>query len=151
MASIWTQAAIVDGLTASINLSTDTLKIMLLKSTYTPDQDHQFVSSLSANECDATGYTGGFAGAGRKTLASKTVAVDNTNNRAKFDAADPSTWTSLGGASNNTLRYAAIIKEITNDAASKVICILDFGSNGTTNGGNVDVAFHADGIGYIAC
>ena len=151
MASSWTQQVFVNGLAAGINLSTDTLKIMLLKNTYTVNPDHKFVSDLTpaSNECSATNYTGGFGGASRKTLASKTLTADDTNNRAVFDAADPSAWTALGGATNNTLRYAAIIKEITNDAASQVVCILDFGSDYNTNGGDFSVAFNALGIGYV--
>jgi hypothetical protein len=145
MPSSWTQQAFVNYMAA---LASDTLKIMLLRSTYTVNPDNKFVSDIVASECTATNYTGGFGGAGRKTLASKTITADDTNNRAVFDAADPAAWTALGGATNNTLRYCAIIKEVTNDAASQVIAILDFGADFNTNGGDFSVAFNALGIGY---
>lgn len=153
MASFWTQQTFVDALTAAVNLSTDTLKVMALKSIYVADPDHKFVSSLAASECDATGYAGGFGGAGRKTLSGKTVTIDDINNRALFDANDPATWTSLGGTVDNTLRYVAVIKEITSDAASRVICILDFGANKSTNGGDFTVTFPTSpsAIAYINC
>lgn len=145
MPSSWTQQAFVNYMAA---LASDTLKIMLLRSTYTVNPDHKFVSDIVANEASATNYAGGFAGAGRKTLASKTITADDTNNRAVFSAANPAAWTALGGATNNTLRYCAIVKEITNDAASQVIAILDFGADFNTNGGDFSVAFNALGIGY---
>lgn len=149
MASAWTQQVLVDALGADIDLAADTLKIMLLKDSYTVNPDHKLVSDIAGSECDATGYTGGFNGAGRKTLASKTLTADDTNNRAVFDAADPSAWSALGGGTNNTLGKAAVIKEITNDGASRVVCILEF-TAAATNGGDFSLAFHADGIGYIA-
>lgn len=148
MASQVATNALVQCMSGTLDLDTDTIKVMLLRNTYTPNPDHKFVSDINANECNATGYTGGFNGASRKTLASKTVTENTTTNRAIFDAADPSAWTALGGATNNTLRYCAIIKEITNDAASLVIAVLDFGSDYTTNGGDFTVQFSADGILY---
>lgn len=134
-----------------LDLDTVTIKGMLLKNGYTPNPDHKFVSDIVAQEADATGYTAGFGGAGRKTMASPTVTEDATNNRAVFDAADPSTWTALGGATNNTLRYMAVIREVTNDAASPVIAVLDFGSDKLTNGGDFTVAIAALGIYYVQC
>jgi hypothetical protein len=125
-------------------------KIMLLKSTYTPNGDHQFVSSLSSAECDATNYTGGYGGAGRKTLSGQTLTYNTSTDRVILDANDPAAWTALGGAANNTLRYAAIIKEVTSDAASPVFAVLDFGTDYNTNGGDFSVTFNADGILYIS-
>ena len=144
MASSSTQQKFVTYMAA---LTTDTLKVMLVKSTYTTNPDHKFVADLVAHECSATGYTGGFAGAGRKALASKTLVADDTNNRAVFDAADPAAWTALGAG--NTLRYAVVIKEVTNDAASQVLDILDLGADFITNGGDFTLAFNALGISYV--
>jgi len=148
MASGFAQGTLV---TYLAELSGDAKKIMLLRNTYTFDPDHKFVSSIVANECNATNYTGGFGGAGRKSLTGQSITEDTANNRATYDATDPAAWTALGGATNNTLRYAAIIEEITNDAASRVVAILDFGADYNTNGGDFSVAFNALGIGYIQC
>lgn len=148
MASGWMQGTLVAYLA---ELSSATLKVGLLKNTYTFNPDHKFVSDITAgsNECSVTGYTGGFGGAGRKTLSGKTITEDTTNNRATFDATDPATWTAL--AAGNTLRYAFICEEITSDAASRVIAVLDFGADYVTNGGDFSVAFNAAGIAYINC
>lgn len=150
MASNWMQGGLVRLMGAG-NAGSDTFKVMLLKNTYTPNKDHDLVSEINAHECDATGYTPGFAGAGRKTLSSPTITVDDTNDRAVFDAADPATWTALGGATNNTLRYVAVIWENTSDAASIVLAVLDMGADKATNGGDFSVQLAALGIGYINC
>jgi hypothetical protein len=146
MASGWMQGTLVTYLS---ELSSATLKVMLLKNSYTLNPDHKFVSDLTpgTHEASVSGYTGGFGGAGRKTLSGKTITEDTTNNRATFDATDPATWTALGAG--NTLRYCAIVEEITSDAASRVIAVLDFGSDYITNGGDFSVAFNAAGIAYI--
>lgn len=82
--------------------SSDALKVLLLKSSgLVADDtllDYDTVAAVLAgasDEADATNYV-------RKTLASVTVTVDDTNNRVDVDCADL-TWTSLGGASNNTI------------------------------------------------
>ena len=148
MPSGWMQGTLV---TYLAELSSGTHKAMLLRNSYTFDPDHKFVSQLTpaSNECNVAGYVGGYGGAGRRVINSKTITEDTTNNRAVFDAADPSTWTAL--AAGNTLRYVAIIEEITNDAASRVLTVLDFGSDYITNGGDFTVSFNALGIGYIQC
>ena len=150
MASQVATGTVVLCMNGGIDLDTDTLKIMLLKNTYTPNPDHKFVGDgLGAAETTATGYTGGFGGAGRKTLASKTVTEDTTNNRAVLDAADPATWPALGAG--DTLRYAGVIKEVTNDAASPVVAVLDFGADKILNGGDFTTALNALGIYYSQC
>lgn len=151
MASQVATGTVVLAMTAAINLSTDTLKFGMLKNTYTPNPDHKFMSDINTHECNATNYTGGFGGAGRKTLSSKTVTEDTTNNRAVLDAADPATYTALGGTTDNTLRYGFVCKEVTNDAASPIVAILDFGADKNTNGGDFTAAFNALGIYYVQC
>lgn len=129
---------IIDG---TIDLDTTTLKVALVKSTYTFDPDQPFVDDGTANdvashEADCTGYTGGFAGAGRKT-ATITLTEQTANNRVVVKIADL-TWTALGGASNNTLGGCVLLREITNDGASYPIAFLDF-TDVATNGGDVTV------------
>lgn len=134
---------IADG---SIDFATDTIKIALLTDAYTPDKDHASMTTPAASELSVTGYAGGFAGAGRKTLASKTITKDDTNDRVKFDAADPSTWSSL--ASGATIAYAIIYKHITDDATSVPLFLIDF-TDTPTNGGDFTLAFSASGIAYL--
>ena len=73
----------------------DTIKVMLVTSSYVADADHLYVDSgvgaanPLTNECSGTGYS-------RKTLGSKTVTRDDTNNRSIYLAADL-TWTAPNG------------------------------------------------------
>ena len=79
------------------------------------------------------------------------INVDKVNNRAEFDATDE-TWTSLGNGTNDTLGALAIIKEITNDAASPLIAHIDNAPELpiTTNGGVITWAWNAEGIIQLA-
>src|SRR5688500_1187892 len=67
----------------SIDLDTDTINVMLVDATFTPDADLDLKRSDVTGEVTGTGYT-----AGGKALANKTVTVDNANDRAIFDADD---------------------------------------------------------------
>lgn len=126
-------------LNGTIDLDTSAVKSMLMKSTYTEDPDHDFVDDLAGAECDATGYTGGFNGADRLTTA-VTITEQTANNRVVTIFADK-TWTAIGGASNNTLEGVAIIREITNDAASIPIVYCLFSATLVTNGSDILVDF----------
>lgn len=128
----------------TIDLASDTIKVMLLGTGYTPDPDHVYVSDIVANEVSGTGYTGGYGGSGRKALASKTIGKDDTNNRANFDAAD----VSFGALDVGTIGFAAVFKEITSDAASPLICLIDV-ANLATNGGPVTLTFDTAGVFWI--
>ena len=138
---------IADG---TLDLLVDTIKVMAVNNTYTPNRDDHFVCSGSGPsdagdaEITATNYTRGFGGAGRKTLASKTLTTDDTNDRAEFDAADV-TWTNLGNGSNDTIVGLVLIKEITDDAASIVIAYIDIADT-TTDGTNFVQTWDAQGI-----
>lgn len=141
MASAWYNKGKAQVLNGGIDLLTDTIKVMLVDDTYVFAATHNFVSDVSADELSGTGYTGGFAGAGRKTLASKTITEDDANGRAEFDAADV-VWT---GLSAGTVGGAILIKEITNDAASLLIAFLDCVDTGST-GSDFTVQWDAEGI-----
>jgi hypothetical protein len=145
MASGFYNQALADILSGAIDLDSNTLKIMLVDTGYTYDPDHQVVDNggndatdPSHNEIVATNYTGGFAGAGRKT-ATLTVSKQDANNRAVITIGDL-TWTALGGATNDTVGGAILIKEITNDASSRVIAFFDL-TDTPTNGGDFTLDF----------
>ena len=124
---------------AQISLTSDTIKIMLVRSSYTVAATDDFVGDVVANEITGGGASG-FAGADRKTLGSKTLVVGS--GLATFDAADPTAWTIAAG---ETIGGAIIYKHITSDAASPLICYLAF-TNTATNGGTITVSFNASGI-----
>lgn len=146
MASIFTNKGAFRIISQATDWTSATIKIALAKNSYTPSKDHNFASDFASDECDAGGYAGGFNGAGRKTLASRTVTEDDANDRVVLDAADPSNYTLAAG---NTLRYAPIVEEVTNDSDSPLIAVLDMGGDKITNGGDLDVNFDAVGCGVF--
>lgn len=130
MASFWFDAA-VDGVAkGTIVWASDTIRVLLLTGAGTPVKSNATVTAALAEasvaECAATSYV-------RKTLASN--AVTTTGNKTLFDATSP-VWTTLGGASNETITGALIYKFVTDDSASIPICYIDT-NNLTTNGGQV--------------
>jgi len=135
MASGAYSRGVLNILNGGIDLDTTAIKCGLGKDTYVPDPDESSLTTFAASEANCTGYTGGFAGAGRKA-ATITLSEQTANNRVVTIIGDL-TWTALGGASNNTLRYAVILREVTNDAASIPIAFLQFTSDLTTNGSDV--------------
>lgn len=119
-----------------IDLDTDTIKVALVTSSYTPDQDtHEFFSSVT-NEVVGTGYTAGGA-----TLASKAVTADNTDNEGVFDA-DDVVWTT----STITARGAVLYKSTGTAGTSALIAYIDFGSDKISTAGSFTIAWNAEGI-----
>lgn len=129
----------------SVDFAADTIKVALVSSAYSFDKDHASMTTPAASEISVTGYASGFAGAGRKTLASKTTTKDTTNDRIVYDAADPSAWTLATGA---TVGGAVVYKHITDDATSVPLFFLDH-ADVPTNGGTFTLQFHADGMAYL--
>lgn len=145
MASLMYSKGLEKILDETIGVSSSTLKVMLLKTTYTADSDHDGVDDLSAYELDATGYTDGYGGGGRMT-ATVTIGRDTTNNRVVL-ALDDITWTSIGGATNDTIGGAALIHETGGtDASSIPIAFFDL-SDTPTNGSGITLDFTALGSG----
>lgn len=124
---------LIDG---SIDLNTDTIKIALVTSTYTPDKDaHDFFDDIT-NEVVGAGYT-----AGGNTLGTLAVNIDNTNDRAEFDAADTS-W----ALATITARGAILYKSTGVASTSPLIAYIDFGENKSSSGGTFAITFNAEGI-----
>lgn len=129
-----------------IDFASDTIKLMLVTSSYSFVQTESAMTNAAAAELNVTGYTSGFASASRRTLSSKTITNDTTNHRCVLDAADPTTWTSV--ATGATIAGAVVYKHLTSDAASTPIAFLDF-TDTATNGSDFSVVFDALGIGYF--
>lgn len=125
---------------AKIDLIADTIKVLLVTSGVTVNADHDFVADLVASEISTTNYTGGFGGAGRKALASRTLARNLALDRGEFGAAGL-TWTALGPASGGpTIGGAVVFKELTSDALSPLIAFLAV-TNTQVNGGDGILSF----------
>ncbi len=135
--------SLLDG---TIDYLTATIKVMIVNDGYTFDADHEFISDVVANEVTASGYVGGFAGAGRKTLAGKTVTDDTANNRIEFDCSDV-VWTALGAG--DEAAAVIVVWENTNDAASRVVAHLD-PADLVLNGSDVTLVVNAEGLLQIS-
>lgn len=125
-------------LNKEVDWDSDTIKVALLTSSYTPNQDtHDYFDDVSANEVSGTGYS-----AGGQTLGSKTVTYDSANNVIVLDAADV-TWSS----STITARYAVVYDDSGATAASKaLIGYVDFSSDQSSTNGNFTITWDATGI-----
>jgi hypothetical protein len=148
MASLAYNRGVKELLNATTDYLTATMKCALLATAtpYTPDQNHDFMDAGGANdptpaELNVTGYTRGFGGAGRKTLASKTVTENDANKRVEFDCADI-TWTGL--AAGQTIAQSVIVKELTNDAATVLYGLLDV-TDTPTNGSDITLQIASNG------
>src|SRR3990167_4562121 len=126
---------ILDG-TRSTDWDTDTIKVMLTTSTYTPNQDTNDHKDDVTNEVVGTGYTAGGA-----TLASKTVTYTGATNVLALDAADV-TWST----STITARNAVVYKDSGVASTSPVICYQSSDADLSSSGGNFTIQWHADGI-----
>lgn len=82
-----------------------------------------------AAELTATNYA-------RKTTT-RTDTADNANNRANQALSATVTWSSLGGATNDTMRSILYYIEGANDSARVPIALCDLATPLTTNGGDV--------------
>jgi hypothetical protein len=119
-----------------IDFDTDTIKVQLHTSTYTPNQStHDFQDDLTNEVAAAGGYsTGGVTLAGK--VNSTTALV------TKLDA-DDAVW----AASTITARYAVLVDTTPGTAATNpLIAYVDFGADVISTGGEFRIAWHADGI-----
>lgn len=122
----------------SIDLDTDTINVMLVTSSYTPNIDtHTKRSDVTNEVANGNGYT-----TNGKSLASKTVTVDTANDRAIFDATDL-VWTTA----TITARGAVLYKSRGGaSSADELICYIDFGADITSTAADFTLAFNASGI-----
>lgn len=120
-----------------VDLDSDTLKIMLCTSAYTPNQDtHRYKSSVTG-EVTGTGYT-----SGGNTLGSVAVTYTAGTNTLMLDAADTS-WAN----STITARYAVIYDSTpATDATRPLIAYIDFGADVSSSGAAFNITFDAAGI-----
>lgn len=129
-----------DLMTASLNLSADTIKLMLVTSAYVPNIDTHAKRSDVTNEVVGAGYT-----AGGVVLAGKTVTIDTATDRAVFNADDVTI-----PAATITARGAVIYKSRGGaSSADEIITYLDFGSDITSTAANFLITFDVAGISYV--
>jgi len=120
-----------------IHWSVDTIRMCLLKSTYTVNlATHEFFSDLSTNHLGGTGQSA-WDTYPSLTCASPSAAgiCDATNDPINYPAV----------AAGSTVIALCIYKALTSAALSPLIAYIDTGSGGaisiTTNGGDINVTF----------
>jgi hypothetical protein len=140
MASIVYQNAIGKALEAYLVTGAD-IRVALLMTNTTADTeaDIDLMNAFATlDECDSTGYA-------RVALTSEAVNIDDTNDRAEFDAADAS-FTGLGGDATRAIQGAIIFKHVTNDTDSIPIAFIDFTTDIPVTATQVDIPWDAEGI-----
>jgi hypothetical protein len=120
----------------NIDLVNDTIKIALINGT--PDIDAWEDFADVSTELSGSGYT-----AGGETLGTKSVDVDDANDRATFDAADV-TWTNLYAA---TISDAIVYKDTGTPGTSTLLAHMEIATN--SNGNNYTITFNGSGLWYL--
>lgn len=119
-----------------IDWGSDTIRVILLASTYTPNQSgHDYLDDVIAHEITATGYTPGGA-----TLANKTETYAGQVKR--FDADDV-----IWPEASITARFLVLVDfSPATNATRPLIAYTDFGEDKISTDADFKIAWHADGI-----
>lgn len=126
--------AIKKMLNKEIDWDSDTIKVSLHTSSYTPDQDaHDYFDDVT-NQITGTGYTTGGC-----TVTNCTGSLVSASNLVKFDGDDTSWLTST-----LTARYAVVYDYTT--SGCPLIGYVDFGADVSTTAGTFQLTWGADGI-----
>lgn len=123
-------------ISSAVNLKTDTIKLSLHGSGYTPSADDDEFFDDVDNEVSASGSY--VLGGATLTMA---ISTDDVDDEGVADAADVS-FTSATIAA----RYAIIRKSTGVDSTSPVLILIDFGSVQTSTAGTFSIVFAAEGI-----
>jgi hypothetical protein len=126
----------------AVNLTSLTVKMMLVTGSYTPNQNtHDFADDLGANEVSGTGYT-----AGGNTLSTVTATMDGSGN-VTIDANDPATWAQNAGGFTNARRAIIYIDRGGASSADELIAYSDnFGADVGNVAASLTITLNAAGI-----
>lgn len=118
--AVWYGKALENLAKGNIDFDSDTFKVMLTTSTYTPDQDAHDYRDDVTNEISGTGYTAGGA-----TLSGVSVSYDSATNEMRVLWSDAS-WSSA----SFTARTAVIYKSRGGaSSADELVGYIPFGSD----------------------
>lgn len=130
MASLVYNSCIRDTVTGQIDFDTDTFYMMLVTSSYTPNQDTHLDRADVTNEVTGTNYTS----AGQAVTVT-VGSVDTANDRVDISFADV-TW-----ASSTITAAAAVVYKYTGTAANDLlVAYLDFGGDVSSTSGDFTVS-----------
>lgn len=121
-----------------VDWATDTIKVALCTSSYTPNQDtHDFFDDITNEVANGNGYT-----SGGETLGTKSVNYDSSTNVLSLRAA-ASSWTTA----TFTCRYAIVYKSTGSAGTSPLLGYVDFGGDETVTSGTFTITWDAtDGV-----
>lgn len=136
VSAYWYGNALLKALNKEINWASDSIKVMLCTTAYTPSQDNDIYKDVvNPTEATGTGYTtGGVA------LASKTITYTAATNIIAMDAADV-TWAN----STLTARFAVLYDD-TPASNKPLLGYVDFGADQSSSNGNFTITWDANGI-----
>jgi hypothetical protein len=119
MASLIYNSFVDDMARGAIDLDTDTFKVLLVTSSYTPNKDTHDKRDDVTNEVSGTGYTAG------GVTSACTVTKDTANDRVTLSFAAVN-W----ATSTITARAAVIYKSRGGtSSADELVCYVDFGGD----------------------
>jgi hypothetical protein len=124
---------------ARVDWVSDTIKLMLVTSAYTPNQDTHDYRDDVTGEISGTGYT-----AGGVSLTGKSRSYDSGTNEERLDA-DDIVFSSLDPST--AFRWGVGYKARGGAAsADELIFYVDFGADRDPNGAEYRIVWHANGI-----
>lgn len=130
MASLIFNSAVDDMARGAIDFDTDTFKVLLVTSSYTPNKDTHDRRDDVTNEVTGTGYTAG------GVTSACTVTKDTANDKVTLQFASVS-WAS----STITARGAVIYKSRGGaSSADELVAYNDFGADVSTTAGTFTIA-----------
>jgi hypothetical protein len=132
----WFGKALLAAFNKEVDWNSDTIKIALVTSSYTFDQDaHDYFNDIT-NEVSGTGYI-----AGGQTLTSCTATYDGPSNTLTLDAADPS-W----ATSTITARGAVVYVSTGTSSTSPLLAFIDFGADVISSGAAFTITLAGTGL-----
>jgi hypothetical protein len=130
-------------LTKQVDLVNDDIRVLLLMTNTTVDTERDAKDAYSdfttPDNFDGSGYT-----TNGHALDTQAVNIDDSNDRAEFDAADE-TITSLG-AGTRSVQGILVISFISTLNGSLPLHWIEFASNKTPDGSDFTLVFNAEGI-----
>lgn len=147
MASAIPNSAKANLINGTIDLNTDDIRARLCMTNTTCDTEVDAINDLAdytlIDVCDASGYAD-------VALGSEAVNVDDTNDRAEFDATDLS-FTGLGGDASRDIQGVLLYKYVDGTNANDLpIAFIDFTSDIPATATQIDVPWDAEGILQLA-
>lgn len=147
MASAIPNSAKANLINGTIDLNTHDIRARLVMTNTTCDTEVDAINTLSnyttIDPCDATGYAD-------VALASEAVNVDDTNNRAEFDATDI-TFSGLGGDATRALQGVLLYKYVDGTNTNDIpVCYVDFPATKPSTTTSLTVTWDAEGILQLA-